>query len=289
MRACHQVEIVTPRGFLLYGLWFGPLKPRRVFVLVHGLGSSMFSRLKIADYLLGRDTAVLSFNNRGHDKVSHTVKARTRKKASVRGGAAHEVFTDCADDIQGAVNFARKRARETYLIGHSTGCQKSVYWAHKKGRGVRGIVLLAPISDYAATVMLDGKQKIVKAERAARTLVHRGKKHELLPESVWSWELLADAQRFLSLYTPDSAEEMFLYSQPKKNPRIVKSLRVPALVLLAEKDEYGDRSAKKIAEWFGKHIRARKSAIRIVSGVPHSFKGGERNVARIIRDWVGKL
>lgn len=288
MRACHQVELVTPKKFVLNGLWLGPARARRVVIWVHGLGSSMFSKLGIADHLVSRDMAVLVFNNRGHDKVSYV--AKVKGKTSVRGGAAHEVFTDCADDIQGAINCAKKAgARDIYLAGHSTGCQKSMYWASTKGRGVKGVILLAPMSDYAAEIMISGKKKVVATAATARALVKKGKGNQLLPEHVWGWPLIADAQRFLSLYTPDSTEEVFLYSQPEKNPRIVRSVRIPTLVLLAEKDEYGDRPAKKIAEWFTQHIKARKSHVSVIPDVTHSFKGGERNVARVMRKWMDTL
>jgi pimeloyl-ACP methyl ester carboxylesterase len=230
--------------------------------------------------------AVFTFSNRGHDLVSRI----PRGSKSLRGGAAHEVFTDCADDIQGAVSFAKKTGvREIYLVGHSTGCQKSVYWAYKKGRGVRGIILLAPISDYSATVMLDGKEKIGRALRYAKRLLARGKKHELLPENVWHWNLLADAQRFVRLYSGSGPEEIFTYWKERYVPKVLEKMRIPTLVLLAEKDEYGDRPAKRIGEWFTRHLRSRKSGVIIIPNAPHSFKGGERAVARHIRRWIQAL
>src|SRR5258708_1138155 len=129
MRLCHVIEIVTPKKVHLNGLWFGPKRPKRAVLWVHGLGSSTFSKLSIFDNLIDKSTAVLPFNNRGHDKVSSTSTGRSKR---IRGGAAHEVFTECVDDIEGAINFAKKNGvKEIYLAGHSTGCQKSAYWAVK--------------------------------------------------------------------------------------------------------------------------------------------------------------
>ena len=70
MQPCHVVEIETPKKVRLNGLWFGPKRPKRAILWVHGLGSSAFSKIGIFDYLIDKDTAVLAFNNRGHDKVS---------------------------------------------------------------------------------------------------------------------------------------------------------------------------------------------------------------------------
>lgn len=286
MRLAHVIEIITPKKYILNGLWFGAQKPKRIVIWVHGLGSTMFSKLKIADELVDAKTAVLAFNNRGHDKVARLPHARRIKKA-LRGGAAHERFVDCVDDIEGAIRFAKRTgARSVFLAGHSTGCQKSAYWASKKGRGVKGIILLAPMSDYAAEIKISGKKRIARALIHARQLVRSGRSHELMPERVSSWSLLADAQRYISLYSGEGAEEIFTYWDPRKNPKTFHSIRIPTLVLLAEKDEYGDRSAKEISAWFAKHSRSRKFESLIVPKVGHSFKGGEKIVARAVHNFI---
>ncbi len=283
MRSCFHIEITTPKKILLNGLWFGPKKPKRVIVWVHGLGSSMFSKLGIVDRLVDKNTTVLMFNNRGHDKVT---SVRRTNGAYVRAGAVHEVFTDCVDDIQGAINFARKQGvKDVYLVGHSTGCQKAVYWASKKGRGVRGVIILAPMSDYSAELMAQGNKVIQKAAAEARAYMQKGKKHVMLPEDVWRWPWIADAQRFLSLYSGNSAEEVFTYWDASRNPRTVKSVRIPILVMLAEEEEFSDIPAKEIASWFEKHLYT--GEVVIIPKVGHGFKGGEKKVAAHIRRFIG--
>lgn len=297
MTPCYTVEITTPKKFVLNGLWFGPYsakaskgkpkKARTVYIIIHGLGSSLWKNLflSLADVLTQKGIAVLVFNNRGHDRVSGLYRAGWAGKRVWAGGAS-EVFTDCADDIQGAINFAKKNGgKNIFLVGHSTGCQKSVYWASRRkgGRGVKGIVLLAPMSDYSTLATAYSKTSVARSTKLARELVRKGRKHELLPQSVWP--AIDDAQRFLSLYSGEGPEEIFTYWDAKKNPRALKSVKVPLLVLLAEKDEYGDRPAKRIAEWFGKHLRGKHRTI-IVPRVPHSFKGGEKAVASAIRNFM---
>lgn len=282
MTPAHVVQITTPKKYLLNGLWFGPKKPRQVVVWVHGLGSSMFSKLEIARLISDKNIGVLAFNNRGNGTVTRIPR---KGKESTRGGAAFEVFTDCIDDIQGAINFARRAASvNIFLAGHSTGCQKSVYWASKKGKGVKGVILLAPVSDYAAMRKKSGAVKLLRVANYARRLVRRGRPHELIPSSIWSTEL-DDAQRFLSLYTQDSVEEIFTYAQPKKKPTTLQKVRIPTLVLWAEKDEFSDRPAKEIAAWFEKNLKNRHKVV-VVPKVGHSFRGGERRVARDVRQWM---
>ena len=287
MKPCFAVEIITPKKYILDGFWFGPLCPKRVFVFIHGLGSSAFRYHQLVALWVDKKTAVMTFNNRGHDKIAKLRRLVGAKKShvSILAGQAHEVFTDCADDIQGAVNFVKKQgAKEIYLAGHSTGCQKSVYYGSKKSdKAVKGLILLAPMSDYSIAVMMNKNQKLARAVKIARGMAWAGKKHDLMPRNIC--EDVIDAQRFLSLYTLDSAEEIFCYSQPRKNPVALKKIKLPMLVMLAEKDEYGDRPAEKIAAWFGKYINA-KSAVKIIPGVTHGFTGGEKRVTGLVRGWI---
>lgn len=275
MTPCHLILLTTPKRFLLRGIWLGPKKPKRVVVWVHGLGSSMFSKLEIAERLVDKQTAVLVFNNRGHDLVTRISSTRGKR---IKAGSAHERFVDCIDDIEGAIGFARKSgAKDIYLAGHSTGSQKSVYWAAKRGRGVRGVILLAPISDYSTGPIFYTKKQAQRAVAVARRYMQAGRKHELLPEGF-------DAQRFLSLYSGKGPEEIFTYWDPKRNPRTLKNVRLPVLVLLAGNDEFADRSAKKIAGWFEKHLR--RGRVVVVLRVEHGFRGGEARVVKEIRRWM---
>ena len=284
LKPCHLIDIVTPKRFKLNGLWFGPAKPKRAIIFIHGLSGSAFGTT-LAEAFVDADTAVVTFSNRGHSKVAKIYRLDSTKKGyhSVLAGQAHEVFTECADDIQGAIDAVRSvGVRDIYLAGHSTGCQKSVYYASRKGKqkDVKGIILLAPLSDYASAFKSDEGGRLARATKIAQELVKKGKKHDLLPASVAQGPI--DAQRFLSLYTPDSAEEIFTYAQPKKSPRAFKSIEVPVLVLLAADDEYGDRPAGDIAAWFEKHTKSEQFSAHVIPDTGHSFMGKEKSVASLV-------
>ena len=281
MRPCHQVEIVTPKKVRLNGLWYGSYAPKRVIVFVHGYGGSVFSRTTLVEQLARQGTAVLAFSNRGHDLVSGM---STTAGKSRHAGSAHEIFGECADDIDGAVRFARQFQVPVYLMGHSTGCQKSIYWASKRGRGANGIVLLAPISDYESATTLNGKAKVNRALAHAKKLIKNGKKDELIPKSIWGGYLLTDAQRFVSLYSGNSTEEMFTYWVPEKKPGLLSRVRIPICTVLAEGDEFVGAPATSMASWFTKHTYT--GEVSIVPKVGHFFKGAEKEVARIIRRFM---
>jgi pimeloyl-ACP methyl ester carboxylesterase len=288
MRPAHVIEITTPKKFVLDGLWFGPKNAKRAIIMVHGLTSSAFSMQHVVGALTDNRTAVISFNNRGFKSVVDIKQRISKEETKWRtAGSAHEVFTECVDDIQGAINLVRKTGvKDIYLAGHSTGCQKSIYWAFKTGgKGVRGIILLAPLSDYASEKAADKGGRMKKATALARKLVMAKKPHELLPR--WASPImLLDAQRYLSLYTPDSAEEIFTYGQPGRRSRTYESVTLPILALFADKDEYSDRPAERLAAWFATNTRSQYFRAGIVPKVGHGFKHGERKLARLVKKWM---
>jgi pimeloyl-ACP methyl ester carboxylesterase len=285
------VTIKTPSDLLLPGLLFGPVRPRTIFIYLHGLSGSVFSQSDLTASLVDRQTAVLAFNNRGSGVIS---LFRRLQQRSVKGyqsqvlGVTHEVFTDCLDDLDGAVAYARRLgAQNIFLLGHSTGCQKSVYYlAHRPRTAVTGAVLLAPLSDYSTVYQTADRKTYRRAVAYARRLVKAGKPHELLPAKIWP--LIYDAQRFLSLYTPESQEEIFTYASGRQ-PNLLHKIKKPLLVLLAEQDPFRDRPTTEIAAWFKTALAKQKAAVKIIGGVGHNFAPRHLAVRNAIAKWRGGL
>ncbi len=286
------VTITTPKKNLLYGLWSSAKKPKRAIIFIHGLSSSAFTLEKVISFLADNTTSILKFNNRGAGVINRLNKVDKRKKKgytlSKIAGAAHEVFTECVDDIQGAVNFVKEKGvKDIYLVGHSTGCQKAIFYLSKKGKQkqVNGVTLLCPVSDYSAAVKMTDKIILSKAVKYALNLVSKGKKNEILPDNVWKDDIV-DAQRFLSLYTPDSEEEIFTYVNSNKIPKTLRKVKIPIFAVFAGKDEYHDRPTKKIVSWFEKNSKSQDLTIKVVENSPHSFQDHKEKVSKEIQKWL---
>jgi pimeloyl-ACP methyl ester carboxylesterase len=290
MKQCAVVSFVTPNQYVLKGLWFGPEDAQTGLIFLHGLASSAFSHHDLLLPLVNKSTVALYFNNRGHDKIGKIRKLTPGTKKGYESeliGEAHEVFTDCADDIQGAVNFLKESGvKNIYLVGHSTGCQKSIYYLSRAGSQaqVKGVVLICPISDYSYSVAHEDPKKLKQAVEYARGLIKQGKPHELLPLDIC--EDLHDAQRYLSLNTPDSEEEIFTYCQPGKIPKTLQEVKTPTLVIFAEQDEYADRPAAEIGAWFKKTSKASELKVKTVKRANHNLADREAETAGIIEGWV---
>lgn len=283
MHPVHIVDMETPKKVRLNGFLYGPAAPRRAVILVHGFSSSAFSKQRIAQKLADADTAVLVFGNRGHDVVAN-IPAGYRR---FTGGAAFERFEDCVDDIDGALAFVAKLgAREVFLGGSSTGCQKSVYWwgntASRKKRLVKGLLLMVPVNDREAYEHETGVVEVTAALRAARKLVAAGRPDELLPHGVFP--LMLSAQRAVSLLEYGTAEDIFTYARPATTPEAFRSVTVPMIVIWATEDEYNGYPIESIRSWFLREAKAPITFATVRSG--HLLKGAEAQVVRLLTKFM---
>lgn len=289
-RLCEVIKAVTPKKYVLNGLWFGGKEAKTAIVFIHGLTSTAFSNHKLVVPLANKNVAVVCFGNRGHDKIAKIRKIDKRRKKGYKSetiGEVHEVFTDCVDDIQGVINLIKTRGvKDIFLVGHSTGCQKLIYYLSRRGKQkmVKGAVLLCPMSDYAAALKLDKNSQLEKATNLAKKYVKEGKTDRILPLEIWPH--MHDAQRFLSLYTPDSKEEIFSYCQKGKQPETYQSVKIPMLVIFAEKDECKDRLIRRIEEWFRKYSHSRWLDTCIIKNALHGLQGVENEVVKQVENWL---
>lgn len=287
--SCTPVSFTTEDKKILNGLWFNSPNATKAVIFVHGLTSNTFAGHSYILPAVDEDTSVLFFNNRGHDKVAQIKVQDPESPKGTRSeliGAAHEVFTDSKYDIQAAIDFVQGQGvNEITLAGHSTGCQKSVYYLAQGNnqKNVSGLILLCPLSDYAAAKNQDKDGLLAKATDVAKELVASGRGSEILPSGVWPY--CDDAQRFLSLFTQDSEEEIFMYAQPDKEPLTLKKVDIPMLIVFAEKDEYADRDTREIQAWFESQI-ASESQYSIIQDSLHSFYRKEQEVSSVIKDWL---
>ena len=288
----ESIKIITPKKIILNGFIFGPKRTKIIYIFLHGLSGNLFSRIELADKLSTSGAAALVFNNRGHGLINKFRKINPRRPNDFQVevmGEVHEVFEDCIDDIDGAINTALEKGyKKIVLVGHSTGCNKISYYLSKKSPdAVLGGILLAPMSDYADARNNFTAEVLHKATVEAEKLVSLGKPHELF--SLELWPDLIDAQRFLSLYTPESKEEIFSYALQSKKPVVLKKISKPLLVALAEEDEFADRPMREILNWFKETLVGKAAEIIMIKKSIHSFKGHESKLRKIILDWVKNI
>ncbi|MFH0829365.1 MAG: alpha/beta fold hydrolase [Candidatus Kerfeldbacteria bacterium] len=281
MERLEFVEAKTSDGITLAGITAHPRgKKRTALIWLHGLTSAFYHGMPFVRELSKRCTlnglGYFKFNNRGHD-----IAARSNKKTI---GVAYEDFKKCVLDIKAMIACAHRCGyKNVILAGHSTGANKIVYYMYRThDRRVKGLLLAGGLSDIAADWGHAGRRVVERVLRKAKRLRRRD------PNAlVWLNKKMYCASRFISLYNPGEAEDVFPVYNPNARWTAMKSLRSPLAVVFGSRDEHMDRSAKELIELY--RIKA-KNVPRydgsIIRGADHSFVKHERELARCILQWM---
>jgi pimeloyl-ACP methyl ester carboxylesterase len=276
------VRLRTGDGVWLDGVMAEPGRRRRAaLVWVHGLGSVFSSGQPLIRELSTRLNAAgigyVKFNNRGHDIVAG--------RGEHLAGAAFERFGRSVDDIRAMIGFAvRCGYRRVILAGHSTGANKVLHYAGRtRDRRVIGLVLLGPVSDIAAEMKrISGRElrrRVAIAERIARR-----DPEALVPRAWGFWS----ARRYLSLYRPGEAEDVFPYYRGDARWAALRGVRVPVMVIVGSRDEYLDRRPAELIGAFERNAtRARSFTGIVLPGARHGFHGRERALGEAILRFIG--
>ncbi|PYM45813.1 MAG: hypothetical protein DME14_19770 [Candidatus Rokuibacteriota bacterium] len=276
------VRLRTRDGVWLDGVIAEPRRRRRrtALIWVHGLGSAFSSGQPLIRELSTRlnaaGIAYFKFNNRGHDVVA----GRGKHLA----GAAFERFGQSVEDIRAMIAFAVKCGYgRVILAGHSTGANKVLHYAARtRDRRVIGLVLLGPVSDIAGEMKrIRGRElrrRVALAERIARR-----DPEALVPRAWGFWS----ARRYLSLYRPGEAEDVFPYYRPHARWAALRGVRVPVAAIVGSRDEYLDRRPAELIRAFERNVtRARSLAGIVIPRARHGFQGRERALGQAMLRFI---
>jgi pimeloyl-ACP methyl ester carboxylesterase len=247
-----------------------PKKHAPLLVFVHGMGSNFYrSALKKAflEIAPSLGLGVLAFNNCGAER-----------------GTEDEKFKTCLADLDAAAAFARRRDhRKMIFVGHSTGCQKIVYWqARRRPRAVAGLVLLAPADDQAVTLRDLGPRFAAKVAWAQKK-VAAGKGDA----PVTGLYERFTAARFLSLADVKHAEaNVFRYAGKLTQFRRVKC---PVLAVFGTVEEFAAIPPAEMLAILRCKTKSRDYGDWLIPGANHSFKGGEAELALGVCEWAREI
>lgn len=281
------VSLVSARtrdGVVLDGVMSEPRRRRRLaLVWIHGLGSAFSSGQPLIQALSARlnqaGLGYLKLNTRGHDLVA--------RAGPQLGGAAFERFGRSGEDVRAMISLAAASGyRRVILAGHSTGANKALHYAARvRDRRVAGLILLGPISDVAGEQMRIGRRELARRVAVAERIARRDPT-ALVPREFGVYS----ARRFISLYRPGEAEDVFPYYRPRARWAALRRVRVPVAAIIGSRDEFLDRRASEVIAAFAENaVRAASFAGIIVPGARHGFRGREEALARAIVAWSRRV
>lgn len=271
-------------GIILHGLLFRSQKRNDTVILnVFGMTGDFFSSKridKLCKAAIGGRIDIFSAGNRGLGGV-FPFKDVNGERIFV--GTALERFEECILDISAAIKLLKSLGyKNIILLGHSTGCQKAVYYMDKvKGHGVKAVVLLAPVDDYNLA-RKDLGPRFVEAVRLAKKMVRNGRANEFTP----NWISHYSAARFLSYALPNKPEaRIFNYDS---NLTEFRSLKCPILVVIGSDEQYLTKPLEDYVSALSRATDSSKFYCKTMRGADHSFTGKERVLADVILGFAEK-
>ena len=257
-------------------------KKGTALIWIHGLSSRFSSGQTLTRELSTacqkNGWGYVKFNTRGHDIINRD-GAKTKKLH----GAGFEKFSDCVQDVRAMVQFAKRRGfKKIILAGHSTGANKALYYIYKTcDRSMKGLVLIAPISDRAIAIKKHGAPAIARGLRIAKALKKR--KAPLMPIQ---FGIISPA-RYQSLSAPSTAEDVFPYHNLRARWKELRSVHTPIAVIVGNKDQYLDRTARQLIEIFRANAHSTTSFTgSIITGANHGFQKKEQRLTTAIMTFI---
>lgn len=287
------VKIKTRDGVPLCGMLFEPRwqdKSTTTAIWLPGLTDTFYGNLPLsqalAEGLNRHGISFAVFNTRG-SAVAESEKVGPRnRRHKIWLGAAFEKFEDCVHDIKAMLSSMRGRGYgKIFLLGHSTGANKAVYYLSKTGgRGLSGVGLLGPISDIPGIKKGFGRKLKVALTFAGKE-TRAGRDNNLIPAGLSAGGLWS-AKRLLSVATAGKPEDTFPYYDKKRRFYWASGANLPICVLIGGKDQHADRPVKEIYQRFQKEIPAPFFSGEIIKNADHGFRGKEKGVAKVLLGWI---
>jgi len=231
-------------------------------------------------------------HNRGYNHIND-IRTREKKNGGYitrRIGVAYERFKECIYDIDLWISQAKKLGyKKIILMGHSLGCNKTLYYySIKKPKNVVGIILASPPD-------MVGLGEIPKYEphhnqllKEAENNVKNNKPREIIGRQVWEWYGLS-SQTFLDLFSRNGpADNLPIYHNPKDFPQL-SNISIPIMVFIGEKDDVIIKTLKEDLELLKSKAKSCKNfTTAIIKNAVHTYDDEEEAVSSLISKWIKK-
>lgn len=200
------------------------------------------------------------------------------------GGSCFEIFSESADDIQGAIDYLKTQGKSKFILqGHSLGGSKVVnYLATKNNPEIIGTVLLAP-TDMVGWANTDPhhQEYLKKSEE----LISRGEGEELVSAQCWLDKTPLSAQTYPTLCKAGTAVDIY---GERDGGALLGKIKIPTLIAYGDNDIGILKIDEMIDKWTERINKIKNPNIKIsvINGAAHSFKGYEAELSKNIVSFI---
>lgn len=274
----------TEDGLRLPMIHFSSKKKDICVIFIHGMCQTILDNYfaTVCGRTLSENNIGFIYeHNRGHSIENDILMKDGSYK---RYGCMYELFEDCILDIDLAIDKAKKlRYKRFILMGHSYGCNKLIYYYHKKKPSILGMIL-ASAPDVVGQHLLNQKDynKLIKE---AKKNIDNGNGAKLLSNIIEDYMYMS-SQTYYNWYVKNSNLDNLPVMNYSNNWSQFASIDVPILTFSGteEIDNYLHldllkQKAKKCTNFEYKYI----------DGTNHFYIKKENDVSNLILNWIKRF
>ena len=199
-------------------------------------------------------------------------------------GATYEKFENSLPDISCWVEYLLKNGYDNlFLLGHSLGCNKVLYYLKEKNiKQIKGVILLAP-QDFSKIVYNPIHQGMLEE---AEDNIKRGEPHKILNRRFLGF---APISSFTFYNMKDNKNQHnFNYKDPNENYQFLKDINKQVFMVMGNKDPAVEKMAtEEIDSCFSRvHKCFNRFSYKIIKNAGHTFNGKEELVAKYVLNYI---
>jgi len=263
---------------------YGANQKEACVVFIHGMCQTILDNyfaVVCGNALSKNGIGFLYAHNRGHSIANDIL----RKDGSyVRCGCMYEIFEDCILDIDLAINEAKKLGyKKIFLMGHSYGCNKLIYYYHKKHPDILGMILASAPDMMGLQLLRQKNYNTLITE--AKNNIDGGNPTKLLGGLIEDYMYMS-SQTYYNWFRKDSNLDNLPVMGNSKNWYQFESIDVPILTFSGalETENYLHLDLLK-----SRAKRCNDFQYKIIEKTNHFYYNKESEVSSLILNWTKNL
>lgn len=274
----QEIFAETERGSILNGVLFSEKKSDTVLIAITGIHGNFYSNpfyFNIGETLSKNGIDFIYAQTNDAFSEIETFNVKTQKKEII--GSKNERFFYTEEDIFAYLNFAEKNYKNIFLVGHSLGANKVIYFLSKNpDANIKKFLLLSPANlSYMMSGVTENEKKIIKK------FVDYGQGEKILPFAFMGWVVC----------TANTANDWIsgvLDNTTKNFTQVEKIIHSGALVI-GTYDNFTCGDPKNFLGNINNHFREHeKNELIFIEKTGHTYQQKEQEIADIILKYLQK-
>jgi len=294
MGKLNILYIWTKDNLRLQGIHYVPEAKNICVLVTHGMSGNFIENTwgdVVGQKLSENGIGFIYAHNRGYNHINDISTKEIKEDGgykTARIGATYERFVDCVYDIDTWLNQVRKLGyKRIILLGHSLGCNKTIYYLHRnKQKDTVGVILASPPDMVGLAKKPEYQSNYDELLKEAKENVKKGEPRKLLSGLVWDWFSLS-SQTFLDLAEEGGpADNLPVLRNPKEFPELA-SIDIPILAIMGEHDDIAINTLQDDLDLIELKATSCPSFTKqFIKNGNHNYERQEELFANTILSWI---